>query len=105
MLELDVHKEYQAWRSMMNRCNDPNHYQYRYYGRKGIKVAPEWHDFDVFLEDMGEVDHDEFLVRRNAANDYSKDNCKWVTFIELNKLKILTKQYRNNEYDIALLGW
>ena len=37
----------------MRRCYNPNQGSYKNYGAKGIQVAPEWHDFARFLEDMG----------------------------------------------------
>ena len=46
--------EYPAWRSMKERCLNPNHKRYKDYGGRGIKVCERWIVFDNFLEDMGE---------------------------------------------------
>jgi hypothetical protein len=98
-------KEYTTWRSMLARCNDPNHYLFRFYGNRGIKVTPEWSNFHAFYQDLGSVGDKQFLVRTDATEDYSKQNCQWVTFEQLQELKRTTKKYKNNEYDIALKSW
>jgi hypothetical protein len=98
-------REYTIWSSMIARCNNPNHSNYKYYGKKGIKVNVDWLDFDNFFRDLGTVGDKQFLVRADATKDYSSDNCRWVTFEQLQELKLTTKQYKNNEYDISILSW
>jgi hypothetical protein len=39
---------------MINRCENPNGSDWKYYGARGISVCPEWRDsFAVFLADVG----------------------------------------------------
>jgi len=46
--------EYNAWRSMYQRCNNPNSPEYHNYGGRGIKVCSRWREsFDNFYADMG----------------------------------------------------
>ena len=40
---------YERWRSMLRRCYDPQRRDFRYYGRRGIRVCREWHRFSGFL--------------------------------------------------------
>ena len=43
-----------VWRSMKQRCMDPNHPAYYNYGGRGITVCQEWAEsFERFWEDMG----------------------------------------------------
>lgn len=41
-------KLYGVWKSMRQRCLNPNNGDYKYYGARGIKVCHEWTNFDVF---------------------------------------------------------
>jgi len=35
-------REYAIWNTMIERCRNPNTASWRYYGGRGIRVAPEW---------------------------------------------------------------
>src|SRR5687767_9204711 len=44
-----------TWAAMKERCNNPNHRAYKWYGGKGIKICKRWDiSFGNFLSDMGE---------------------------------------------------
>lgn len=43
-----------VWDMMMSRCYDTVHKDYPQWGGAGITVAPEWHDFKKFADDMPE---------------------------------------------------
>lgn len=36
------HPLFSVWRCMINRCYDPSHKGYKYYGERGITVCKEW---------------------------------------------------------------
>src|SRR6476469_831962 len=46
-------QEHRIWRGMHSRCTYPNSKAWKYYGGRGIRVAPEWSTFAVFYDDMG----------------------------------------------------
>lgn len=71
------HPMYQIWSGMKARCADIKNNRY---GGRGIKVCPEWMEFDSFYRDMREGFSDGLTIeRRNNDGDYCKSNCVWAT--------------------------
>ena len=73
------HPLYETWRGMRQRCNNPNHRHYKYYGGKGIKVCKRWNSFETFLEDMGPKPVGTTLDRIDSDDIYNPSNCRWAT--------------------------
>ena len=70
---------YNSWRNMKQRCLDPNHDHFGYYGEKGITVCQRWlESFKNFLSDMGERPVNMTLHRINHSDNYKPENCKWA---------------------------
>lgn len=71
---------YISWVKMKDRCHNPNHKYYHYYGGKGIYVCDEWKtDFESFLKDMGERPGIDYSIDRiDPSQPYTKDNCRWL---------------------------
>jgi len=45
--------EYSAWYNMVQRCHNPHHPAFVWYGARGIEVCERWRDdFLQFLSDM-----------------------------------------------------
>lgn len=73
-------KEYNTWKAMRNRCNNPNYHAYHRYGGRGIKVCERWNDFNNFIEDMGPKPLiDAQIDRVDNDGHYTPHNCVWVT--------------------------
>ena len=72
-----------TWRNMIDRCTNPNAWNYKYYGQRGITVCERWlESFENFLADMGERPKDLTLDRIDVEKGYEKTNCKWATWSE-----------------------
>jgi hypothetical protein len=72
---------YMIWKGMRNRCYNPNHNVYKYYGGKGVKVCDEWATYPPFRWWSLMNGYKDSLVinRLNLDGDYHPDNCEWVT--------------------------
>lgn len=70
--------------NMHRRCYYPKSGSYIRYGAKGIRVCPEWFDWNIFYNDMGERPTDMTLDRIKSSEGYSKENCKWSNLKEQN---------------------
>lgn len=74
---------YQAWSSMIGRCENPNNNRFRSYGGRGITVCPQWRaDFAAFLADMGEKPAGLSLDRIDVNGPYAPGNVRWATDLE-----------------------
>lgn len=74
--------EYRSWRSMLSRCENPSHDAYSRYGGRGIRVCEQWHEFKIFLADMGKRPDGKTLDRINNDGNYEPGNCRWATASE-----------------------
>jgi hypothetical protein len=77
---MHAHPIHGVWRSMKERCENPNHVHFGRYGGRGISVCAEWRDFAAFNSDMG-GDWKPGLKLDRIDNDgsYHSGNCRWVT--------------------------
>lgn len=81
------HPLYATWKSMRQRCNDPNSSSYPRYGGRGIQVCSRWDDFQTFLADMGERPEGKTLDRIDNDGGYEPSNCRWATRSQQEKNK------------------
>jgi hypothetical protein len=80
----ELHPLYDVWKAMRQRCNNPNHRQFKNYGGRGIKVCERWNNFANFLADMGERPHPRLVLDRHPDNNgnYEPYNVRWATYRE-----------------------
>ena len=73
---------YRSWHAMRQRCNNPKHQNYPYYGGAGVTVCNRWKYFVNFLHDMGERPEGKELSRIDEAQGYEPGNVVWETHLE-----------------------
>jgi len=93
---------YTVWSTMRQRCQNPNHDKYIYYGGRGITVCPEWHSFDQFLRDMGQPPKGYQIDRENNDLGYNKANCKWVPRLKNMRNKSNNRMVNYNGRDVCM---
>ena len=76
-------REYFSWRSMRQRCVNPNHKSWKNYGGRGIDVCSLWlKSYDAFFEDMGPCPEGYTLERIDNEKGYHLENCKWASMAD-----------------------
>ena len=73
------------WYCMKSRCYNKNHFEFKYWGGKGVSVCDEWrNDFISFYNwAMSHGYSDELSIDRIDGNgNYCPDNCRWATPLE-----------------------
>lgn len=67
-----------VWEQMRQRCLNPKAKSYRYYGARGIKVAPQWKVFKQFRADVGpRPSRAHQLHRLGDTGNYEPGNVVW----------------------------
>ncbi len=88
------HPLWKIWKSMLQRCADPNCASYPYYGGRGIYVCDRWKSFPAFLEDMEASYKPGLSIDRIDVNGpYEHSNCRWAT----------AKQQARNRQDSVII--
>jgi hypothetical protein len=77
---------YSRWKSMRQRCLDPNHRAFSRYGGAGVTIDAAWlESFEAFLRDMGECPTARHTLERDEnTKGYGPGNCRWATRAEQN---------------------
>ena len=78
----DLRKFYSAWLGMRERCANPKHKDFKYYGALGVAVCERWAVFENFYADMWPRPEGRTLDRINPAGNYEPSNCRWATALE-----------------------
>jgi hypothetical protein len=72
---------YSNWRRMLGRVRNPNHPDFKLYGRRGITVYEPWHTFTNFYADMGDRPAPRSVLSRiDKKGNYEPGNVVWESF-------------------------
>ena len=98
---------YRIWKTMKNRCNNPNYKWYVNYGGRGIKVCDEWQKFESFYEWSMVSGYTETLTldRINFNGNYEPSNCRWVDMVTQNNNKRTNHRITFNNETHTMKEW
>lgn len=85
----EVRLIYQMWRAMLERCYNPQHEHYTYYGLKGVSVCDSWLIFSNYEQDIKQLknweykqkDWKNYQLDKDILGDgfvYSSKHCYWA---------------------------
>src|SRR6187399_520544 len=101
-------KLYLVWKSMRQRCLNPNNKQYRNYGERGISICKEWMDYAAFYNWAICNNYADKLTIERINNDgnYEPLNCKWATHAEqaINKRRTRYLEYSGEVLPFTLMA-
>ena len=93
-------KLYYVWQQMLQRCFNETSHSYKNYGKRGITVCDEWHEFLPFKEWSLANGYQEGLTIDRIDNDggYAVANCQWIPLAINSAKRNYGKQV--NQYDV-----
>lgn len=92
-------KLYNIWTAMRGRVSNPKQWNFQYYGARGIKVCPEWSNYEVFKSWALNNGYVEGLSidRIDTNGNYEPSNCRWITMQEQQANRRICKEVINSE--------
>lgn len=98
--------EYAVWKTIKQRCNNPNFKQFADYGGRGITLDPVWEkSFETFMADMGPRPAGYSVERIDNSKGYCKVNCRWASKIEQANNRTDNKMIAYNGVTKTLAEW
>lgn len=94
------------WLEMKQRCHNPKHPKFKYYGGRGIRVCQRWLcSFETFIADLGRRPAGLTLDRIETNGDYCPSNCRWATWETQRRNKRTNRWFEFNGKKMVLPDW
>jgi len=91
---------------MISRCTDPNNAQYHDYGGRGIKVHPEWLDFEKFYAAVRDRPAAGLTFdREDNDGNYEPGNVRWATWAAQTRNKRTNRMVVFNGWNRCVQDW
>ena len=90
---------------MKGRCQNPKNSGYKYYGARGIKVAPEFQTFEGFIAYMGPCPPRHSIDRKDNDGDYCPGNVRWATQRTQMRNTRANRRYEFKGHNLTLIEW
>lgn len=98
-----------SYRSMLDRCTNPNSSGWANYGGRGINVCERWvepgHGLMNFVLDMGLKPEFSTIERVDNEKGYSPENCIWISSGSQQRNKRNTAFYEMDGQTLSLAQW
>ena len=98
---------FNIWNGIKRRCFNRNDSRFKYYGGRGITLAPEWEDFSAFQKwSFAHGYSDSLTIERIDVNgNYCPENCKWIPFEEQARNKTNNRRITINGETHLISEW
>lgn len=100
------HRLYAVWYSMVHRCTDPNHQEWKNYGERGIRVCERWMVYLSFFKDVIDGWRPGLSLEREKNNgNYEPSNVRWATRSEQSRNMRVNVWLTHNGETMILTDW
>lgn len=97
---------YRIWSDMLKRCENPNHWAWKWYGGDGVSVCDEWKTYAGFKATMPTGYTDELTIDRiDGAKLYSPGTTRWATRTEQARNRRNTVRLTWNGETLPIAEW
>lgn len=102
----ELQQLHNLWKSMKNRCENPENIGYKNYGGRGIVVCEEWQIFENFVRDVHpRTSPRHSLDRVDNNGPYSPDNTRWATHTQQVRNTRRNRMVEENGQLISRMDW
>jgi hypothetical protein len=98
-------REYRIWEAMKGRCQNPRNSGYKWYGERGIRVAPDFQTFEGFIAYMGPCPPGYSIDRIDTDGDYCPGNVRWASHRTQMRNTRANHRYEFNGQNLTLIEW